>query len=182
MRSKQRPIVITLATAIAALFAVLTGTVASATETQSAAVRSATLKTVSRTQIVVSDNEAMRVTVGKTGLFAADATGHTNRTAIIQPDISSATCTSSRATWVHVWPGPTCYGFTGGTSPWQPVDNICFGNNYGVAEVYNSNTGTYTDYYTHSPGVWLPSAFSEWGPGMYLDYLEIDGYTGGDHC
>lgn len=82
---------------------------------------------------------------------------------------------------MHVWSGPTCYGFTGYTYPDYQVDLICAGNNYGYIETYNANNGIY-DLFPFSEGQWFPSRSSEWGPGIYLVYLEIDGWSGSDSC
>ncbi len=99
--------------------------------------------------------------------------------AIVKPD-GQVSC--SYATAVHVWSGPICFGGIGSNSLSSVVDQICMGNNYGVVEVYNANNDTDVTFYSYSPGSWYPSRTAEWGPGIYLIYIDITGYSGSDTC
>ncbi len=96
------------------------------------------------------------------------------------PDIEEESCTSSRATWVHVYAdsGTFCLGYTG-LIEWSVPPEIytfCAGNNYGYFETYYEPSGTYS-----------AAAFSEGFGRDYpnltlLVYVEIDGWSGSDSC
>jgi hypothetical protein len=96
------------------------------------------------------------------------------------PDIAVASCTSSRATWVHVDSayGLQCFGGTGTSyfSPYPALYSFCAGNNHGSFEVYNANIGRYviTNY---SAGYG-----SNFGARIYIVWVTINGWSGSYRC
>jgi hypothetical protein len=100
----------------------------------------------------------------------------------VSPDIETESCTSGRATWVHVYANlPSeifCVGFKGAISWSVPpqVYAFCTGNNYGYVEWYNEITGTY------SYGPFYQGFAADYTGKILLVYLEIDGWSGSDSC
>lgn len=95
-------------------------------------------------------------------------------------DIEEESCTSGRATWVHIDTsyGLLCFGYTG-VAEWEVPPELytfCAGNNYGYFEEYNENNGDYyLVQYNHGYG-------SDFGPLILIVYVEIDGWSGSDTC
>ncbi len=98
------------------------------------------------------------------------------------PDIEIESCTSGRATWVHVYADlPSeifCVGFTGSIYWSVPpqVYAFCTGNNYGYVEWYNEENGEY------SYGPFYQGFAANITGEVLLVYLEIDGWSGSDSC
>lgn len=185
MRSRRLTVSTTLAVVLSGFLVasgVLSSGIASAAPAtvKPAAVESVTIKAVPGTHTIVLGGKKLRITISRTGEVAVKGAANATPGASARPDIQPGNCASSPK-WVHVWPGPVCYGFAGPANPDIPVNDICFGNNYGVAGVAYP-AGNSITYYNVTEGEWLPSAGSEWASGHYLDYLDIGGWRGGDSC
>jgi hypothetical protein len=100
--------------------------------------------------------------------------------ATVSPAIEQESCTSGRATWVHVDTsyGLLCFGFAG-TAKWSVpplLYTFCAGNNYGYFETYNEANGKYfVQHFTQGFG-------ADFGSLILLVYVEIQGYSGSDKC
>jgi hypothetical protein len=97
------------------------------------------------------------------------------------PDIREATCTSARATWVHVSDsyGLQCYGGAGRYN-FTPMDvaffGFCAGNNYGHYKIFDqSNMKFYVKYFKPGFSIDYPN-------DIFIVYLKIKSWSGSDTC
>lgn len=131
-----------------------------------------------RAKTYVYDNDGAHVirTARESGAQAI----RTVRGSRVTPAIEVESCTSSRATWVHVYSpeGLQCFGYTGEAfwSPWPELYTFCAGNNHGSFIYYDANNGkTYTSDFYAGFG-------SDFAPGIYIESVTINGWSGSDKC
>jgi hypothetical protein len=98
------------------------------------------------------------------------------------PLIQDQSCTSGRATWVHIYfyAGTHCYGFKGlvdlpdfGGGGYN-AQTVCFGNNYGVFW-YDQNGHGYRQNF-------VSGEVDYFGSNITPTALEINGWSGSSNC
>jgi hypothetical protein len=119
------------------------------------------------------------------GPAVTTSTAHTNAVRITYqdkgatPGIVEGSCTSSRATWVHVdsGDGDLCFGYMGTAyfSPYPYLYEFCAGNNYGSFVEFNIYTGDYYD-------VHFKQGYGSDFYGEDIVSVTINGWSGNDKC
>lgn len=96
----------------------------------------------------------------------------------IKPAISEESCTSSRATWVHIddYLGYDCFGGMGYESynAAPRLYTFCAGNNNGVLDIVVSGIKYF--------GTYSAGFAQDYGCCVYVFHFSIAGWSGGDTC